>query len=190
MSWRFVVVSLAVLTPMLVAQAESAESPAGASSQEESSLMQKLKEGMAVSTPQAAPKDGTPPLRDEIMERIWCGAVEDQVTRDVCWQAYQARMNYYIGAMGHRSRVFWWQHMASRAIFLVVISLVTVGVYFAWVQFRKDIAGPPKEEQHQIELATSGLKVSSPVLGVIILVVSLAFFYLYLVYVFPIIDTF
>jgi len=39
---------------------------------------------------------------------------------------------------------------------------------------------------HQLELGQTGLKVSSPVLGVIILVISLAFFYLYLVYVYPI----
>jgi hypothetical protein len=37
-----------------------------------------------------------------------------------------------------------------------------------------------------LDLSTAGLKVSSPVLGVIILVISLAFFYLYLVYVYPI----
>jgi hypothetical protein len=40
-----------------------------------------------------------------------------------------------------------------------------------------------------IELSTGGLKISSPVLGVIILGLSLAFFYLYLVYVYPIAET-
>jgi hypothetical protein len=38
----------------------------------------------------------------------------------------------------------------------------------------------------EIDLSTSSVKVSSPVLGVIILVISLAFFCLYLVYVYPI----
>jgi hypothetical protein len=129
--------------------------------------------------------------RDELMERIWCVDVPESATRELCWKSYQARMNYYIGAMEHRSRVFWWQHFASRIIFVVVIGLVSVGVYFAWVQFRKDLASRTGDAPaSQIEVATTGLKVSSPVLGMIILVVSLAFFYLYLKFVFPITQTF
>ena len=38
--------------------------------------------------------------------------------------------------------------------------------------------------------SATGISVSSPVLGVIILVISLAFFYLYLVYVYPISELF
>jgi hypothetical protein len=46
---------------------------------------------------------------------------------------------------------------------------------------------PPTEEQKStLEMGTSGVKVSSPVLGVIILVVSMGFFYLYLKTVYPI----
>jgi hypothetical protein len=41
-----------------------------------------------------------------------------------------------------------------------------------------------------IEAGKSGFKISSPVLGVIILTLSLAFFYLYLVHVYPVSDTF
>jgi hypothetical protein len=39
---------------------------------------------------------------------------------------------------------------------------------------------------HEIEVSASGAKVSTPVIGVIILTLSLAFFYLYLKFVFPI----
>jgi hypothetical protein len=41
-----------------------------------------------------------------------------------------------------------------------------------------------------LELSTTGLKVSSPVLGVVILALSLGFFYLYLVYAYPIQEGF
>jgi hypothetical protein len=73
---------------------------------------------------------------------------------------------------------------------------VVAGVYLAWVQFRHDldrtdIKGEVQAPQgHELELSTSGLKVSSPVLGVIILALSLAFFYLYLIYVYPIVEIF
>lgn len=42
----------------------------------------------------------------------------------------------------------------------------------------------------QLEVSPTGIKVSSPILGVIILVISFAFFYLYLRYVYPVFDSF
>jgi hypothetical protein len=99
-----------------------------------------------------------------------------------------------VGCHEHRAKVFAWQHFSARIIFFVVLALVAIGIYFAWVQFRLDIkpdnssVGTGQEKEHRVELSTSGIKVSSPVLGVIILVLSLAFFYLYLVFVYPIAE--
>jgi hypothetical protein len=42
----------------------------------------------------------------------------------------------------------------------------------------------------EFSFSKDGFRISSPVLGLMILVVSLGFFYLYLVYVYPINDTF
>jgi hypothetical protein len=109
-----------------------------------------------------------------------------------CWAAYREYFDYYQSGFAHRKAVFWWQHVSSRIIFVVVLGLVSVGVFFAWVQFRRGHVGPagPSEEHpsviHQLEIGQAGVRISSPVLGVIILVISLAFFYLYLVYVYPI----
>jgi hypothetical protein len=50
--------------------------------------------------------------------------------------------------------------------------------------------GTTVQEPTELEISKSGVKVSSPILGVIILVISLAFFYLYLVYVYPIEEIF
>jgi len=47
-------------------------------------------------------------------------------------------------------------------------------------------ASPAESQGSTFEMGTSGVKVSSPVLGVIILVVSMGFFYLYLKTVYPI----
>jgi hypothetical protein len=127
---------------------------------------------------------------------VWCGSIDQMETRADCWGAFRAGFNYYKSGLAHRQRVFWWQHISGRIIFFVVLGLVVAGVYFAWVQFRHDldrtdIKGEVQAPQgHELELSTSGLKVSSPVLGVIILALSLAFFYLYLIYVYPIVEIF
>jgi hypothetical protein len=125
---------------------------------------------------------------DDVMERIWCGDIADAKTKEVCWNAYQARMSYYIKGLDHRSEDFAWQHFSGRVIFAMVIGLVLAGMYFAWVQFRSDLKKGAASES-EVELGST-VKLKSPVLGVIILGLSLAFFYLYLYFVYPIVDTF
>jgi cytoskeletal protein RodZ len=122
--------------------------------------------------------------RSIIFPEVWCAdIVGDQETAKECWKAYRAGLSYYEWGLNHRMRVLWWQHVTTRAIFFVVLLLVGVGVYFSWVQFK---AAPPSESSHELEVSLEGIKVSSPVLGVIILTLSLAFFYLYLTFVYPV----
>lgn len=135
---------------------------------------------------------------------VACGAIDDEETRARCWKAYQARLRYYESGLDHRTRVFTWQHFSSRVIFFAVLGLVVVGVWLAWLQFRrgmmKQTSTPSKAEvedgttrdraDHEIEISPQGLRVSSPVLGVVILALSLAFFYLYVVYVYRITEVF
>ncbi len=105
-------------------------------------------------------------------------------------RALAAYYQYRIDGYEHRQRVFRWQLLSSRIIFVVVIFLVLVGIYFSWLQFSSAIrAGGGEQRETTFEASTSGFKVSSPVLGVIILAISLAFFYLYLAYVYPIVDS-
>jgi hypothetical protein len=107
-------------------------------------------------------------------------------------RALTAYYEYRVTGYEHRQRVFAWQLLSSRIIFVLVIFLVLVGVYFSWLQFRLAMkGGAPFADRPQdttFEASTTGFKVSSPVLGVIILALSLAFFYLYLLYVYPIND--
>jgi hypothetical protein len=55
---------------------------------------------------------------------------------------------------------------------------------------RRGPAAPGEAEETEFSLSLSDVKVRSPVLGVIILTISLAFFYLYLVHVYPIRNVF
>ena len=127
---------------------------------------------------------------------VWCEGINDNSTRESCLESYRSSFNYYKTGHEHRAKVFAWQFFSARIIFFVVLTLVAVGIYFAWVQFKTDMGAQKndlkkdQENQHTLELSPSSVKVSSPVLGVIILVLSLAFFYLYLVFVYPIAEIF
>ncbi len=99
--------------------------------------------------------------------------------------------DYRISGYKHRERVFSWQLFSSKVIFFSVLFLLIVGVYFSYLQFRKAMKGDSSETlSTDLEASAQGFKVSSPVLGVIILVISLIFFYLYLVYIYPIREIF
>jgi hypothetical protein len=120
----------------------------------------------------------------------------DQKTKEVYLAALHRYYEYRISGFDHRRRVFEWQHLSSKIIFVTVLVLVFVGIYFAAVQFhtalRRKSEGETSKSGEVTEFSATveGIKVSSPVLGVIILVISLAFFYLYLSYVYPITEIF
>lgn len=122
-----------------------------------------------------------------------CTDIQDEATIKKCWAAYQAYFEYYLDGFEHRRRVFDWQYISTLIIFVVVILLVAIGIFFAWIQFRLSMSADNSNRDtagdiHEVEISTSGVRVSSPVLGVIILTLSLAFFYLYLVHIFPIAE--
>lgn len=121
--------------------------------------------------------------------------VKDKVTYTKYLEALQAYFDYRKSGLMHRRDVFEWQLLSTKIIFVIVLLLVSAGVYFAAVQFHVEIrdrkagkAAP--QSKTEITASAEGIKVSSGVLGVIILSLSLAFFYLYLVYVYPIGNVF
>jgi len=124
--------------------------------------------------------------------------LKDPATNQAFLDAMGEYYRYRASGLRHRSRVFEWQLLSSKFIFVTVLMLVGAGMVFAAIQFRAGLRRPKGEGAAgaavpavpdvatQIDLSATSVKVSSPVLGVIILVISLAFFYLYLVYVYPI----
>jgi hypothetical protein len=159
--------------------------PCALSAEPSADEQQKIMEAVLVAAKQH-------PADLSLIPQAECTQFEDPATKVRCWQAFRSYFDYYESGFGHRRAVFGWQHLSTRIIFVVVLLLVMAGIYFAWVQFRHDLIVSklqPKGEAapaHNLEISTTGLKVSSPVLGVIILALSLVFFYLYLVYVYPI----
>lgn len=135
-------------------------------------------------------------------------------------ESLAAYYRYRTSGFEHRRAVFDWQLLSSKVIFAVVILLVAIGVYFSWLQFMASgqaggpagpaakagatktrtaeagqEAGDERKGGRLRDLTSSfkgpgGFEVSSRVLGVVILVISLAFFYLYLVHVYPVTELF
>lgn len=110
--------------------------------------------------------------------------------------ALRKYFDYRISGYEHRLKLFEWQYLSSKIIFFSVLFVVLAGIYFAAVQFhiglkrsREEETGEP-DESSEIEFSLKGFKVRSQVLGVLILVISLAFFYLYLIHVYPIKNVF
>ncbi len=135
------------------------------------------------------PDTGAPDKADPFGLILPAGFEPDEATTASIQEAVRGFYDYRTEAFRHQLEVFWWQQLSSQIIFVVVIIIVAVGLYFSWLQFHatgdKSTMGTTS-----FEAGKTGFKVSSPVLGVIILVLSLAFFYLYLVYVYPVSDAF
>jgi hypothetical protein len=159
--------------------------------------------------PPNVPRDGeTAPPRSFVPElptdRAFDLIAKDKATKEALLAALRAYYQYNVSGFHHRSQVFEWQLFSSKVVFWVVIILVAAGVYFSGVQFhaslekgsrkilrKKDKSGqepPTAPETTEILATLKGIKVTSPVLGVIILMISFLFFYLFLVYVYPIRD--
>jgi hypothetical protein len=114
----------------------------------------------------------------------------DPTTRQKYQTALQAYYDYRYRGYTIREQAFAWQSLSSKIIFFSVLFLVLAGIYFAAVQFHRSLrvkeTGAAAPEVTELDASLKGIKVSSPVLGVIILAISLAFFYLYLQFVYPI----
>lgn len=120
------------------------------------------------------------------------------------YQKYlEAYYNYQSHSLGYAESVFEWQYKSSKVIFYVVILLVLSGLAFAAIQFaiamrvplhptaqktsaKNDTDNSPQMGTTTFEASPQGVKITSSVIGLLILVVSIGFFYLYLVYVYPI----
>jgi hypothetical protein len=92
---------------------------------------------------------------------------------------------YLMKSLDHRAGVFAWQHVASIVIFFVVMVIVITGLVLSIMHFYKDLKkrNPASTE---LEVNMQGIKITSSIVGLLILALSTAFFYLYLIYVFPI----
>ena len=130
---------------------------------------------------------------------------ESALTQNFGSRLLQSKIAYELYADDYRRRVFEWQLTSSKIIFWLVFSIVVAGIVFSASQFGLSIyenrhivrrrndkpVTPPaakstEESVTEFEASADGIKLKSSTLGVIILTISLVFFYLYLVHVYPV----
>ena len=211
--FAFVMLLVFGLAPVLCAQQAK---PAAETPKEQSEAGKRLdeyieeyqqKKSAASPSAGAAAKDFGGEVRPEaelfvIMEKL---QQIDEPSRAKVLASFNEYLDYRISGYQHRREVFKWQLYSSKITFYVVILLVLAGVYFSGIQFHRSlgqkranvatdkevtqVVSTEKDEVTEITASIKGIRVSSPVLGVLILVISLAFFYLYLAYVYPIQET-
>ena len=84
-----------------------------------------------------------------------------------------------------RTEIFGRQLIYDPIILIVVIVIVFSGIYLSYLQVKRDL-GTNSAQDSSIEITRDGVKVRSAVIGLLILFISLAFFYLYLTQVYTI----
>jgi len=140
-----------------------------------------------------------------------CDALAEQEAKKDCLITLREYYSYQRNGYQYRMSVFQWQLWSSKVIFAVVIILVLTGIVFSGIQFRRSMKGTAvvvhRKGKHieqtkdnpglaaesavtTFKAGPEGFEVSSSILGVIILVISIAFFYLYLTVVYPVHDSF
>lgn len=113
-----------------------------------------------------------------------------------------------IGDMELRRRAFEWHEFSTKALFWSVIMITVLGLVLSWREFGKYYgknggrnassttggegvpANPVAETPPQsvFKVSAQGLEVTSSLIGLLVLGVSLAFFYLYVVNVYPLYE--
>ena len=82
----------------------------------------------------------------------------------------------------HTVKIFKLQYYMSIIIFIAVLLLVFLGCYMSYMHFKKS----NNDTSHEMVIVKEGIKITSPVIGLFILIISFAFFYAYLVNVYKI----
>ncbi len=92
---------------------------------------------------------------------------------------------YKLFSLDHRKKVFNWQYYSSIIIFVTVLLIVYSGLILSFMHFRQSLKSNLDSET-EMEIGKMGIKVRSSIIGIIILLISVSFLYLYLAHVYQI----
>ncbi|MCG8698265.1 MAG: hypothetical protein MI922_09445, partial [Bacteroidales bacterium] len=111
---------------------------------------------------------------------------------------------YNVFAFKHRIKVYKWQLVSAKIIFVISIIIVLVGLYMSYLHFRISTKvslssddssqvnnksnNNTSESPTSFQFGKDGIKIQSTVIGLIILVISIVYFLMYLKYIYPIKD--
>ncbi|GFD84612.1 hypothetical protein KUL150_06710 [Alteromonas sp. KUL150] len=117
------------------------------------------------------------------------------------------RFAYDVFTFDDNKNSFTFQNIQTWVIFVIVMLLVISGVYLAYLQFKLDekkalaqleiqkllarnsatepqLGTSADNGENSFEVSTSGIKITSSVIGLVVLAMSFAFFYMYVLHVY------
>ena len=106
-------------------------------------------------------------------------------------KTFDSVTSYYSWALKNRQNIIARQQTTGSIIFVLVVILVLSGLVFSAIQFYIALKSAKRKgslPDTSLKASLSGVEVSSSVLGVIILTISIVFFYLYLSKVYPLVS--
>ncbi len=91
-----------------------------------------------------------------------------------------------IKLMNHTSDVFAWQSTAANVVLGLVVVMVLAGLSFSALQLHKAMQMNVPQSTTELEISASKIRVTSSVIGIVVLCLSFAFLYVFLHEVFTI----
>lgn len=149
-------------------------------------LVQNTEEDAAEPYTQIKPQQYIPPTPDksssigEICESAENTEQCKQELTEIKIKRFKAENQYNIWQLNHRQFVFQMDSVIHIFILILVITIVGVGLYLSYLKFQE-----PETPETKLSIAKGNIQINSNVIGLVILTISLVFFYLYITHVYP-----
>jgi hypothetical protein len=101
-------------------------------------------------------------------------------------EAELAHYDYQIDMMNVTKALYDWQHMASNVILFLVVLVVLAGVAFSGLQLWKAVSQGGPQSTTELELSATKFRITSSIVGIVVLSLSLVFLYLFVLKVYTI----
>lgn len=76
-----------------------------------------------------------------------------------------------------------WQRVSGVMFFLIAIGILVFGLYLTHLEFNKE-----RSEPVSLEIGQTGIKLSSEIIGIVVMVIALTYSYLYIDRIYPITE--
>ena len=121
-------------------------------------------------------------------------------TKETINSLEEERIEYEIWIINYKKKIYEYQYFSGQILLFISITVLVCGLYFSYVQFsdrinsnRLNNHGSENLENNDndksktsLKIGAAGIEISSSIIGLLILCVSLAFFYLYIANIYPI----
>ena len=103
----------------------------------------------------------------------------DQKVYDAYLELKRSEFSYYKRLMDVNIEVFHVQRIASYVVLFLVFVVVTSGVLFSGCQLWKSVSVAGVQASSDMEISAAKVRVTSSVVGIVVLAISLAFLFIY-----------